>query len=90
MNLTGTMPKGLLSPTQNSKKHKHAEYFESAQTVAYNQFENTMPIQFRGGGYDSNGLNDKHISLKGNGGAAISGGGGTVININIENSGCLH
>jgi hypothetical protein len=49
-----------------------------------------MPIQFRGGGYDSNGLNDKHISLKGNGGAAISGGGGTVININIENSGCLH
>lgn len=33
LNLTGTLPKGLLSPT-NNEKHKHAGYFESASTVA--------------------------------------------------------
>ena len=45
MNLTGTIPKGLLSPVNNvNLKHKHAEYFESASTVACNQFEQTAPI----------------------------------------------
>lgn len=40
LNLTGTLPKGLLSPTHNgATKHKHAEYFESAQTLAYNDLE---------------------------------------------------
>ena len=33
LNLTGTLPKGLLSPT-NNQKHKHAGYFESASTIA--------------------------------------------------------
>jgi hypothetical protein len=31
LNLTGTLPKGLLSPMNNGNpKHTHAEYFESA------------------------------------------------------------
>lgn len=29
LNLTGTLPKGLLSPTNNSKKPKHSDYFDS-------------------------------------------------------------
>lgn len=29
LNLTGTLPKGLLSPTNNSKQPKHADYFDS-------------------------------------------------------------
>ena len=37
LNLTGTLPKNLLSPTNNStNKHKHSEYFESANTMAFN------------------------------------------------------
>lgn len=33
LNLTGTLPKGLLSPTNNgTNKHKHSEYFESTNT----------------------------------------------------------
>lgn len=40
LNLTATLPKGLLSPTNNGgSKHKHAEYFESAQTLAYTDME---------------------------------------------------
>lgn len=30
LNLTGTIPKGVLSPTNNIKNNKHAHYFESA------------------------------------------------------------
>lgn len=45
LNLTGTLPKGLLSPTNNADKHKHAEYFESATTLE-NHLENTAPITF--------------------------------------------
>lgn len=48
LNLTGTLPKGLLSPTNNSNnKHKHAQYFEIANNSGYNQFENTLPINLR-------------------------------------------
>ena len=32
-NLTGPIPKGLLSPTNNINKHMHAQYFESATTL---------------------------------------------------------
>jgi hypothetical protein len=32
LNLTGTLPKGLLSPTNNGYKHKHSDYFESTNT----------------------------------------------------------
>jgi hypothetical protein len=47
LNLTGTIPKGLLSPTNTSNiKHKHSEYFESANTVAYNE-SNALPPNLR-------------------------------------------
>jgi hypothetical protein len=45
LNLTGTLPKGLLSPTNNGDKHKHSEYFESATNLD-NHLENTAPITF--------------------------------------------
>jgi hypothetical protein len=46
LNLTGTIPKGLLSPTNAVlDKHKHAEYFESATTLD-NHLERTAPIVF--------------------------------------------
>lgn len=52
LNLTGTMQKNLMmSPANHSNnKHKHAEYFESANTLAYNQFESTIPVNLRNPG----------------------------------------
>ncbi len=49
MNLTGTLPKGLLSPTNNSiKKHTHADYFQNTTTdLKLNKFENTTPLNFK-------------------------------------------
>ena len=45
MNLTTTLPKGLLSPANNNNKHKHAQYFESAVNVE-KTFETTAPLLF--------------------------------------------
>ena len=37
LNLTGTLPKGLLSPTNNGYKHKHSDYFESTNVIPGNK-----------------------------------------------------
>lgn len=70
LNLTGTIPKGLLSPTnQSNNKHKHSEYFESANTVAYNDSA-AIPHSLRNAGSVA---------------AAQSNGSNTVINIQYVN-----
>jgi len=35
LNLTGTLPKNLLSPTNQGYKHKHSDYFESTNHLVF-------------------------------------------------------
>jgi hypothetical protein len=61
LNLTGTLPKGLLSPTNNScKKHKHADYFKNANSIAFSKFDKTTPINFNDNAFSINMRNENN------------------------------
>jgi hypothetical protein len=75
------LPKGLLSPTNNIKNNKHAHYFESDNNGDFG-IQQSIPLSFIQKANTKTG--------KSNSTAITTNAGGTVININIENSGCNH